>query len=47
MLSRINRMNFHIADTFTDSLSRLTGGDQKAVKMINHLGHQPMKGFKA
>jgi len=28
-----NRMNFRIADTFTDSLARLTGQKQKAVKM--------------
>ena len=26
-------MNFRIADTFTDSLARLTGDEQKAVKM--------------
>jgi hypothetical protein len=26
-------MEFRIADTFTDSLSRLTGQEQKAVKM--------------
>lgn len=25
-------MNFRIADTFTDSLARLTGDEQKAVK---------------
>ena len=25
-------MEFHIADTFTDSLTRLTGNEQKAVK---------------
>ena len=25
-------MNFRIADTFTDSLNRLTGEEQKAVK---------------
>src|SRR5688572_11208851 len=25
-------MNFHIADTFTDGLARLTGDEQKAVK---------------
>ena len=25
-------MEFHIADTFTDSLTRLTGEEQKAVK---------------
>ena len=25
-------MNFRIADTFTDSLARLSGGEQKAVK---------------
>ena len=25
-------MEFRIADTFTDSLARLTGGEQKAVK---------------
>jgi hypothetical protein len=25
-------MNFHIADTFTDSLARLTGEEQKSVK---------------
>ena len=25
-------MNFRIADTFTDSLARLTGNEQKAVK---------------
>lgn len=26
-------MDFRIADTFTDSLGRLTGDEQKAVKM--------------
>lgn len=26
-------MDFRIADTFTDSLARLTGEEQKAVKM--------------
>jgi hypothetical protein len=26
-------MEFRIADTFTDSLSKLTGDEQKAVKM--------------
>ncbi len=25
-------MKFHIADTFTDSLARLTGDEQKSVK---------------
>ena len=27
-------MNFRIADTFTDSLAKLTGDEQKAVKAI-------------
>lgn len=27
-------MNFRIADTFTDSLAKLTGEEQKAVKSI-------------
>jgi hypothetical protein len=34
-------MNFLIADTFTDSLARLTGEEQKAVKTTT-FDHQPL-----
>lgn len=30
-------MNFHIADTFTDSLTKLSGEEQKAVKISNKI----------
>lgn len=45
-------MDFRIADTFTDSLARLTGGlisdnaDGISVKVINHLGDAVMKVFR-
>jgi len=29
---KVRRMEFRIADTFTDSLAKLTGEEQKAVK---------------
>ena len=32
LLARVTIMEFLIADTFTDSLARLTGEEQKAVK---------------
>jgi|GEM_PF-4941768 len=40
-------MDFRIADTFTDSLPRLTGDELKAFQVIKHVGHQPIKGFKS
>ncbi len=30
-------MNFHIADTFTDSLAKRTGEEQKAVKSTDKM----------
>lgn len=30
-------MNFRIADTFTDSLARLTGNEQKAAKTTSKM----------
>ena len=36
-------MDFLIADTFTDSLARLTGNKPTAVKVINHLGDEVVK----
>jgi len=32
-----NLMNFRIADTFTDSLTKLSGEEQKAVKIAGKL----------
>jgi hypothetical protein len=39
-------MGFRISDTFTDSLARLTGEEQKAVGCIP-LGDEGMKVFRA
>ena len=33
-------MDFFIADTFTDSLARVTGDEQKANMAINHVGDE-------
>lgn len=39
-------MNFLIAETFTDSLARLTGEEQKAVKTTAFDLHYPLTGFQ-
>ena len=42
-------MNFRIADTFTDSLSRLAGDEQKAVNSQDHnpnTGNSPARGIR-
>ncbi len=36
-------MQFRIADTFTDSLARLTCQEQRVVEVINHRDDEEMK----